>query len=210
MTAHQWGTPELGVYFIRYAGHDLEVRRVPKRGNGGPEKQYQVIVNGILTDTAWSTTDAKTKAVKYAERSHKGQPILSHHERMTSAARIQAPATADRVKAMSEEPATGRAVREAFSEAPLSVPQPDQRRAELVLSAIGDALEHAATTCACAADLEAHQVPVLDQTGVSFTISGKLTMDATDALVTIRAAVELLREHGLVDCDTVVPQRVKL
>lgn len=58
-----------------------------------------------------------------------------------------------------------------------------------------------AVPCGCAADAQA---------GVSFTIRGKLDMDATNALTTIRAAVELLREHGGVDCDVIVPSQIKL
>lgn len=191
MSAQQWGTPETGVYFLRYAGHDLEVRRIPKRGNGAPEKQYQVIINGTLADMAWSTTEAKTKSIKYAERSHKGQPILSYSERANgSDSQLAANESGDLVAQPSAAPA----------------PQPAlSHEPAIPASSLIDGFSQ--VPCGCQADQEAR---IVATEGVSFSIAGKLTMDATDALVTIRAAVELLREHGIVDCNAIVPNSVTL
>ena len=181
MTAHTWGTPELGTYFLRHAGHDLEVKRVPKSGKGESEKQYQVIVNGILTDMAWSTTEGKTKAIKAAERAHKGEPILAISERNQGRADPIPETAPDPIPDEMEPPRSASSWLNGLNldvdvmEKPLQEP------------------------CGCREDAAA---------GVSFTISGNLNMAPTDALNTIRAAVELLAEHGTVDGDAIVPRRV--
>ena len=225
MTGQAWGTPELGLYFIRHAGRELEVRRVPKSGKGSErEKQYQVIIDGIFSDMAWSTSEAKTKAIKIAERTHKGEPILTYAEREKlkgESADQTKPAKGLKVvstRQVEEAPAEPMAARESFEIGDVAaIEKPPHRGAAEVrsmssvlagLTIQADAHPHLteaaelfrAEPCGCPAD----------QAGVSFTIRGKLDMDATNALTTIRAAVELLREHGGVECDVVVPSRIRL
>lgn len=187
MTAHTWGTPELGTYFLRHAGHDLEVKRVPKSGKGESEKQYQVIVNGILTDMAWSTTEGKTKAIKAAERAHKGEPILAISERNQGRSDPIPETAPDPIPDEMEPP---RSAASWLNRLNLDV---DVMEKPLQAEPV------AAIPCGCRDDRAA---------GVSFTISGTLSLDTTEALNTIQAAVELLAEHGTVDGDAIVPRRV--
>lgn len=233
MSAQAWGSPELGLYYLRHAGRDLEIRRIPKTGKGSPEKQYQVIVDGILTDMAWSTSEGKTKAIKLAEKTHKGEPILTYAERenlkdapepkakpeqapevVLSSQVDEAPPVADREPEPFEIHELDLIEEPAGLEAAPEEPEPALKPMGKVLAGLVGTIQGKAASqlteaaeqlravpCGCAADAQA---------GVSFTIRGKLDIDATNALTTIRAAVELLREHGGVDCDVIVPSRIKL
>lgn len=201
MTGPIWGNPDTGMFYLKYAGRELEVRRrklSALSGKGTREKPYQVIVDGILTDLAWSTTEAKTKAMKTAERTHKGETILPYEQRQ---------------KDREERAAVRAAKAPAWSPSDMHDPdKPEELPTNVVRADFQEAFKPLVSVGASSlALLTGTSSDRRDDGAVTFTITGSLNdLSPTDALNIIRAAVELLREHGEVKCNAVVPRKIEL
>ena len=220
MTLQEWGKPEPGMYYLRHAGHDLEVRRLPLSRRGQIEKRYQVLVDGTFTDLAWNLSQGKTKAIKTAEATHQGISITTFHDRRSINSRPSRPKLT--LKKPPETPPPEPAAEPVVE--PVVEPVGDTALAaalDAVLDPTSEPIEarsdrpaetgiNGCTSLALIDVAQPSQQSGGSGDSVSFTISGSLNMSVADAIATIKAAADLLREHGAIDASAVVPRIIRL
>lgn len=232
MTLQTWGKPEVGRYYLRHAGRDLEVVSVPEIMNGETKRRYQVIVDGVFTDMAWSSTQAKTKAIKLAEKTTSKSEIIpyaSRKVRTRSNKRSGQEENSQEVETMKGE-ANGASLEisavEMFDDFGIDVhdpatypePQGTVNGVAPVEALANDRANAEPASTVAETPLPPHvdRFPASERSEigeVSFILSGSFSLDdidETNSLTTIRAAVELLREHGRVRCRVTVPSTIDL
>lgn len=79
----EWDRPKVGVYKLKYEGHGLEITLGPAHP-GRKEKRYTIWIDGIAVAKAWSSTEAKPRAIRLVDRSHEGKPLVPLAEIDTS------------------------------------------------------------------------------------------------------------------------------
>jgi hypothetical protein len=180
----EWTRLEMGVYKLTYRAHDLEIRKGPRDYsdfNSNPEKRYTISIDGVAVAKAWSPAQARPQAIRLANQIDDGKPLVPFAEVDTAEPTFEA---VDQHAAL-----PGYTTMKALFKKLEQVPRMVDLNADL---------------------LRPRQSEKEDFGSVSFTITGRLDLDPTNALTALTTAVDLLRENGHVKCDVVLPSRITL